>query len=876
MEKDKTVTIEHDFSLMDFLIVIFKHKYKILAFFFTMVITVTFYTFRMTPIYEAKTKLIVKPGREFIYKSEVGNDAISVINNNLEELLNSEIEIITSRDLAEKVVTTLGVETIYPNSIHNKHEDINPLYSASLRFMKGLSAESIRDSSIINVSFQHHDSQIAARSLNLLVELFKEKHLQTFGNPKATPFLEEKLETYRKKLKESEGRLETFKQKYKISSFDEQRKLLLDQRIELDTSLKMAENRIGEFRQKLISMNMKRQTNPEDIPFYTDTEFKGSDITDDARTRLLGLQQRENELKRQYKDHSRMVTNIRNEIQFVKDFLKEQEALKAMALLHTQESRSVAIKEQLKELDKEIQVLDLREDGLRDLERELSINENNYQIYTEKLEEARISDELDRQKIASISVIEKAIIPKRPIKPRKKVNVALGIVVGAITALGLAFLFEQVDNSVRTLDDVRRRLGMEVLGMIPYDKTLKRSEKFALPQEEAHNEKRKYAQGYYECDFSANLVPDFSLMHSGMSGHVILIESSTSGEGKSTVLARSAFNLARGGLRVVMVDADVQRPSLYNMFSLNGDGVGEKGLITAMSHVLSQKIEHGTLDECSVDDLFSLIALKKESGKLTITNDTQEIVGVFDKGNLFHLQNRDVPFTNRLGTMLLNGNLITESQLKDALDRNQRTGQPLGYILLNAGYINQGQLQGPLKLQMEEHLQKLFSWKQGTYTFEPGSIDTYKDERIHFDEDYVPIINRLGRMGGSRLLEREVLSNVKSLDEPNLSLLPAGTVSVKPNSLSYFTLLAKFLDLLKQHFNVVLVDAPPILDTMGSGKPLLSLVDGVVFVIKPGQVSIKDINEAVSCIKETKTKIIGAVMNQVERGQGYYNKYGLH
>ena len=74
MEKDKTVTIEHDFTLMDFLIVIFKHKYKILVIFLSIVTTVALYTFRMTPIYEAETRLIIKSGRENIYKPEVGND----------------------------------------------------------------------------------------------------------------------------------------------------------------------------------------------------------------------------------------------------------------------------------------------------------------------------------------------------------------------------------------------------------------------------------------------------------------------------------------------------------------------------------------------------------------------------------------------------------------------------------------------------------------------------------------------------------------------------------------------------------------------------------------------------------------------------------
>ena len=109
-----------------------------------------------------------------------------------------------------------------------------------------------------------------------------------------------------------------------------------------------------------------------------------------------------------------------------------------------------------------------------------------------------------------------------------------------------------------------------------------------------------------------------------------------------------------------------------------------------------------------------------------------------------------------------------------------------------------------------------------------------------------------------------------SLNKPNLSLLPSGTGSEKFGSLLYFTLLSKFLGILKQHFNVILVDAPPILDTKNSFKQLFSMVDGVIFVIKSGQVSIKDANEAVNCIKESQTKIVGAVLNQVKNVQKYY------
>jgi Mrp family chromosome partitioning ATPase len=380
-----------------------------------------------------------------------------------------------------------------------------------------------------------------------------------------------------------------------------------------------------------------------------------------------------------------------------------------------------------------------------------------------------------------------------------------------------------------------------------------------------------YAQYY---DVSGSLVAGLPLGQSSMSGQILVIESATAGEGKTTVLAKSAISMARGGLRVVMVDADIQRSSLHRFFGLNNNGEGgASGLTNVMRRILSKKIRNGSLDKFSVADLFFLVALKKQSGKLIIKNESSSMTGVFEDGRLFHLQSPDIPFANRLGTMLLRGGFITESQLKDALERNKRTGQPLGYILINAGYITQDQLQGPLKLQMEEHLQKLFSWKQGDFTFEPGSIETYEDRRIYFQEDYTPIINRLSRMTGSRLLEREVIASVKTVNGSNLSILPAGIGNtITPYGPLYFTLLAKFLQILKERFDVVLIDAPPILETMGGSRPLLSLADGIIFVAKSGHVSVKHIEKATTYMRESKVKIIGTVLNQVKKGN-YYYKY---
>lgn len=495
--------------------------------------------------------------------------------------------------------------------------------------------------------------------------------------------------------------------------------------------------------------------------------------------------------------------------------------------------------------------------------------ESDRAIYDILLKQAKEINLTGNMESNNISIVDAAVIPRFPIKPNVIFNILLAIIMGSTLGVGLTLFIEYMDKTVRTPEDIMRHLELPVLGMLPYNKYLKRTESLVLPANNGRtqfklNEPKKDSgrNGRYY-NVSSNLICGLPLLQSGISGQVLLIESATVGEGKTTVLANSAINLAKGGLRVAMVDADLQRPSLHNKFGI--DGSSTKGLLNIMTKILSKNLDHGTLDNCSIDDLFFLISLKKQSGKLVVKDDSQTMTVVFENGRLIHLHSNEVPFANRLGTMLLRGGFIDENQLKDALDRNKRTGLPMGYILINSGYVNQSQLQGPVKLQMEEHLQKLFSWKQGNYVFEPGHVENYEDRRIQFKEDYSLIIKRLGRMVGSRLVENEVLSCLESIEGLSLSLLTSGRDDMRNEGPQYFKFFTKVLDILKQRFDIVLIDAPPLLEALGSVRPLLPLVDGVIFVVKSGQASAKMVNQAASYLKESDTRIVGTILNQAKK-----------
>jgi uncharacterized protein involved in exopolysaccharide biosynthesis len=320
----------------------------------------------------------------------------------------------------------------------------------------------------------------------MLVDFLKEKHLQVYSDPKSS-FLEQQLSAYEQRLKESQNQLEVFKQKYRVFSLEEQRTLLLKQRTDLDTAFKTAHNQVGELQNKLSSLKNQMQTISKDVPLYTETErYK---IIDDAKAQLLSLQLKEQELLQKYNEDTPLVVNVRKEIKIVQDFIKrqeedlrgkvrtgqnivyqdiEKEMIKTQADLSSQEAKSVTLRGQVAQLDREMQTLDLRENELQNLKRELAANEKNYKTYLEKAEEALISDDLNRQKMANISVIQAAAVPSKPIKPKKALNIALGIILGAVSGLGLAFFSEYTNQGLSTPESAERHLGLPILGTVPY------------------------------------------------------------------------------------------------------------------------------------------------------------------------------------------------------------------------------------------------------------------------------------------------------------------------------------------------------------------------------------------------------------------------
>ncbi len=107
---------------------------------------------------------------------------------------------------------------------------------------------------------------------------------------------------------------------------------------------------------------------------------------------------------------------------------------------------------------------------MKELERQVGINEANYKLYLTKFEEAKISENMNRQKIGNVSIIESAIPPLKPIKPKKRLNVLIGGFLGLLSGIAIAFSIEFINPIFRTREDVSQFLGLPVLATLPKEK----------------------------------------------------------------------------------------------------------------------------------------------------------------------------------------------------------------------------------------------------------------------------------------------------------------------------------------------------------------------------------------------------------------------
>ena len=185
--------------------------------------------------------------------------------------------------------------------------------------------------------------------------------------------------------------------------------------------------------------------------------------------------------------------------------------------------------------------------------------ESNRQIYDSLLQrtkETGISGELTTNNIRVVDVAER---PRTPVSPRRGLNLLLALVGGSMFGVGIAFFFEYFDNRLKTPDEVEAQLGLPSLGLIPALR------KFKAEPLVSNGVPPQFAEAFRA--LRTNLL--FSNFDEGM--RTIAVTSTGPGEGKSIVASNIAIGLAQTGERILLIDGDMRRPRVHDLFDQQQD-----------------------------------------------------------------------------------------------------------------------------------------------------------------------------------------------------------------------------------------------------------------------------------------------------------------
>ncbi len=419
----------------------------------TLLVTVTTFaivTITLTPIYEANAVLLVKFGRQYIYLPAAGGQE-SVISRNREALFNTEIQILKSRELIERVIQSVGAASLYPE-LASWVTPEEALAQAVRQFYRQLSVLVVPDSEAIRVSFRHPQPDMTSKVVNAWVAFYQEAHLRMYSNPVSAAFLGVKVDTYQKDLARAEEAIQDFQVEHKILSLDDHGALLLRQREQVERDLMAAQHMRFGLQHKLWYLEKMDQKEIE--ASYATLQPAKNGVVHNARSQVVQLKLMRQRLIGQLQEINPRVTALDNKISLLEDFLKKMEIQIGESQLHQilqrdmlntstevqiHREEELSLQKQLDHLDLKIRDYPIQQKQYRNLIRQRDLLEDRYKTSLKRYEEVRSFEEMDRQKISSISVIEEGLTPQKPIRPRKSANIAVGIFLGMGLGMGLAF-----------------------------------------------------------------------------------------------------------------------------------------------------------------------------------------------------------------------------------------------------------------------------------------------------------------------------------------------------------------------------------------------------------------------------------------------------
>jgi capsular exopolysaccharide synthesis family protein len=598
-----------------------KRKWVVLAVVAIVFALSTISTLNTTRLYQATSKIAIFPENPNALGFKDLGDGPS-FDYQSEEALQTQVAILRSDALAIKVIQAMHLDQdarftgISQPSASAAGEmpisgiEPDPQKAAGLlgAFHGGLNVQLVPDSSLVQISYTHHNPQLATEIANTLVTTFIEENFRTKYNSvtQTSEWLSRELQDLQLKVQTSEEKLVRYQKDHSILGVDEKQNIVTARLDELNRELTAAQTDrfLKESDQKLVAAGGDPTTSGKASPEGTsgllerlmekeaDLETQYAEVTTQFGPTYPKVAQLSSQLKQ-----------VRSEIEAEKARMRRKVEGAYLAAIQREDLLTSAFNQQKQEANQ------LNESAIEYsvLKRDADTNRQLYQDLLQKLKEAGVSAGL---RSSNIRVVDVARTPTYPIAPNVERNLELGLLLGLGFGLGLAFVLDAVDNTVTTIDEVCAISTLPALGTIPLQVSsnghLRKEGLTTLSGGNGRPESPaliSYLRPKSEAaEAFRALRTSILLSGSGAPPKVILLTSPLPQEGKTTISANSAFVLAQRGRRVLLIDADLRRPGVGKLFNMRNRG----GLSTLISGV--DKIEDVILSFSELSGLWILPA----------------------------------------------------------------------------------------------------------------------------------------------------------------------------------------------------------------------------------------------------------------------------
>ena len=528
------------------------------------------------PEYEAEAKLLFELSNQAssLVGFEGGTRELRALTN-LDNPLDTQIEVFQSIPLVKQVIETLKLQ-----------DDDGELLTPE-ELLLNLTVTGVPGTDVLKVTYASGDPEVAATVVNTLTDIYIENDIQTnrAAAVAAQEFINAQLPASEAAVDEAEAALRRFKEGNNIVNLEEESRNLVESLFTLDSALIDLKSQLADRTAQAAQLQQKLKLSSEEAyavgivseapgiqGVLEQLQTVQSDLTV-ARTRyreghpeIVTLRNQEAGLQALLQERLDITLGA-NELNLPADDLQsgqlEQDLIAEFLRLDGEQSGLQQQVEQIADArlsqQSRARVIPVLEKQERSLERRLEAAQTTYGTLLQNLQQAQV---LENQNVGNARIVSPAIVPSEPVGPSLKLFLLAGGVVGSLLGLIAAFLADLVDRSVKTVQEGQELYEYPLLGIIP---AWKRSDARGsdVPSILVRNTDHSTVLDAYQA-LQANL--KFSCV--GTRVKTITVTSAVGGEGKSEITANLALTLAHLGHSVLVVDADLRKPTQHHIWDL--------------------------------------------------------------------------------------------------------------------------------------------------------------------------------------------------------------------------------------------------------------------------------------------------------------------